>query len=123
MGYNYQFVSGQALNTGFTSNAQQIIDSRGYAIQLSFSGSTCNFSASLNVSSDPLLNPDGSLAPAPTHFDPLANSAQTFTSAGTFTFNVNPAEYTFVQLVLVDNSSGANNGVLSATINVKGPLS
>lgn len=124
MGYNNKFVAGVPLNAVYTSPPQQINDSSGYAVQLVFGGSTCSFSAKLQVSTDPLFLPPGanySQLNTPVNFDDLANSSQTFTTSGTFTYNVNPAEYVWVRLVITDNSSGANNGTIAATINVKGP--
>lgn len=117
MGYNKQFVSNVALNANSLSAPQQVLNSEGYAVQLAFSGSTCSFSAQILVSSDPFSN-----TVAPVNFDTLANSSQTFTTAGTFTYNVNPAEYNWIKLKITDNSSAANNGSISAVINVKGPI-
>lgn len=122
--YNSQFVDDVALNASFVSAPQQIVNSGGYAIQLAFNGSTCSFSAKLQVSSDPYFLPPGSnysVPNTPINFDDLPDSSQTFTTAGTFTYNVNPAEYVWVRVVVTDNSSGANNGSISAVINVKGP--
>lgn len=123
MGYNSQFIKNVPLNADYTSEPKQILDSDGYAIQLAFTGSTCSFTAVVEVSNDPFIDPngDGYTENVPTHFDPLADSTKVFTQEGTFTYNVNPAEYVWVRVVVTDNSSGANSGELSATINVKGP--
>lgn len=117
MGYNTQIIPPTPLNASFDSEAEQILDSSGYALQLAFSGSTCSFSSKIQVSTDE-YDPNN----PPVHWDDLANSSQTFTTAGTFTYNVNPAEYVSVRVVITDNSSGANNGTISANLNVKGPL-
>lgn len=118
MSYNQQFVKNQDLSAGFVSDPQLVFDGSLFAIQLAFTGDTCEFAASLEVSNDAISN--GSLAPV--NFDPLANSSQSFTEAGTFTYNISPGAtgYTWIRLVISDNSSGSNDGSLSATITVKG---
>ena len=124
MGYNSVFVSDLALNSSSVSSPQQIVDSNGYSIQLAFNQGTTSFSCEIEVSSDPYFvdnNPNLGMN-TPINWDILANSSQTFTVNGTFTYNVDPAQYVWVRLVITDNSSGANTGVLQATINVKGPL-
>lgn len=130
MGYNTLLIPPTALSAGFTSNPAQIVDSDGYAIQLVFTGSICMFSAEIEVSTDPYFVPPASnygqgnqpVINTPTNFDILTDSPQTFTTAGTFTYNVNPAEYVWIRIVITDNSGGTNNGTVQATLNVKGPL-
>jgi hypothetical protein len=117
MVFNTSLVSNQVLNVNSTSGAEQIINASGYAVQLAFSGSTCSFSAKLQVSNDPYNNTVGYVPP---HFDDLASSSQTFVAAGTFTYSVTQANYLWVRLVITDNSSGTNNGTVSATITLKG---
>lgn len=114
MGYNSQFLSGVALSASFNSGPQQIIDAKLYSIQLKFTGSTCEFSTKIQVSSDPY-------GTVPTNWDDLADSTEAFTEAGTFTYDVTDAGYVYVRLVVTDSSSGMNTGELSARINVKGP--
>lgn len=130
MGYNELLIPPTALSAGFTSQNAQIVDSRGYSLQLAFTGTTCEFSAKIQVSSDPLFVPPASnygqgnqpVTNTPINFDDLTDSSQTFTTAGTFTYNVNPAEYVWIRVVITDNSGGTNNGKVQATLNVKGPL-
>lgn len=110
MGYNKQFFS-RALNANSESAPQDLaIDMSLFAIQLLFTGATCSFSAKLQVSNDG------------TTFDDYPNSSQTFTSAGSFTYNVFASGFAFVKLVITDNSSGSNTGKVFATINSKGPF-
>ena len=116
MGYNLIFVPSTPLNAGFVSNAQQVQTAHNYAIQMSFSGSICLFSTQILVSSDAYNNAKNYV---PSHFDPLANSLVTFTSAGTFTYDVWVGAYVWVALQVIDNSGGTNTSSIIATINVK----
>lgn len=116
MGYNKQFAIAVPLSTDYASAGQQLVDGQLYSIQLDFDGSTCEFSAQLFVSSDPYTTEVGYV---PTHLDPLADSTESFTEAGTFSYNVSVAGYNWVVLVITDASSGANDGTINARINVK----
>lgn len=116
MGYNKVFVAGQPLNTDFLSVAQQVLDGQVYSVQIAFTGDVCNFTASIQTSSDAYNNTVGFM---PEHIDTLEDSPQTITEAGTFTWNVTAVGYNWVILNIVDNSSGTNDGNLLATINVK----
>lgn len=118
MGYNKQFLTNQALNVSFASAPLQVgqtglIDTV-YSVEAIFGGSTCEFTAKIQVSSE-------SVAPA-SHTDAswsdLANSSQTITTAGNFIWNVNQVGYTWIQLVVTDGSSGTNNGTLVGILNV-----
>lgn len=115
MGYNSVFVNSHSLSASFNSAAEQVVDAELFSIQAVFSGTTCSFSAKIQISDD-------AASSTPTNWDDLANSSQTFTAAGTFTWNVSEVGYVWVRLVIADNSSGANNGQITATINVKGPM-
>lgn len=114
MGYNRQIVSNQPLNVDSQSSPQAVLDAGTYSIQLAFTGSVCSFSAALWTSSDS-AQPQSA---QPQNFDELPNSSVAITSAGTFTYNVGLIGYSWVKLVLTDNSGGTNNGTLSARINV-----
>lgn len=113
MGYNKQFIDNQALSASFNSSALQVgqtgLIASVYSIQAAFTGATCSFSAKIQVSNDSV---------SPENWDDLENSSQTFTEAGTFTWNVSEVGYMWIRLVITDNSSGTNDGNLSATINV-----
>lgn len=119
MGYNSQFVKSQPLNASFVTSAQQLLDSSLFDIQAVFTGSTCSFTAKLQVSSDPYSNAPGY---APTNWDDYPSSSVTITASGTQTWSVSRSGSVWVRVVVTDNSSGTNNGSFSATINVKGPL-
>jgi hypothetical protein len=108
------------LNVSENSNAAAIPDMGLYSIQAAFTGSTCSFTAKVQVSSDP-YGPLGTVA-QPVNWDDLASSSQTFTQAGTYTWDVGPTAVSWVRLVITDNSSGTNNGSITARINSKGPL-
>lgn len=114
MGYNKQFISDQALSASFNSSAQTVIDAALYSIQAEFTGSTCSFTATIQVSS--------MQSPGVGDWDDLPDSAQTIAAAGSFSWNVSDAGYLWARLAVTDNSSGTNNGTISASINVKGPL-
>lgn len=118
MGYNTIFVTNQALNAGSTSQAHQVLDGKVYSVQTVFTGSTCHFSAKIQICSDAYVNTAG-YNPPDAHFSDLDNSSITFTQAGNFNYNVNVVGYNWVRLVLTDLSSGSNNGTLTATLNVK----
>lgn len=119
MGYNRILVTGQALNVSSMSLPFQLVDGCVYCVQSEFTGSTCSFTAYIQLSAD-------AYSPVTTYIPPnfslLANSSMTFTSSGDFAWNVGQVGYEWARLVIVDNSSGTNNGVLNVTVNVKGPI-
>lgn len=116
MGYNQQFIKNVPLNADYDSLAQQLLDGAVYSIQLEFTGATCECTVSLLGSSDPYNNTVGYVPP---NFDPIEDATQSITEAGSFTFNVGQVGYNWVQVNIVDNSSGSNDGTVSARINVK----
>ena len=116
--YNKVFLTAQVLNANSTSGAQQVLDGKGFTVQTVFTGSTCSFSAKLQVCADAYNNTPG-FSPPDANFADLINSPQTFTTSGNFDWIVQAVEYNWVRLVITDNSSGANNGSVTATINVK----
>lgn len=117
MGYNQQFIFNQPLNQNFKSQPLQVgrtgLIGLVYAIQLQFTGTTCIFTASIEVSSDPYGNNF-----VPMTFDTLAGSSQMMSQAGTFTYDINVVGYVWARLSIVDNSLGTNNGFLSARVNL-----
>lgn len=120
MGFNVSpLVKNQPLNAGFISKAVCLQDIVLYSVSFSFTGSPCSFTAQLVASSDPENNTPGY---APGNTDVIVDSPVTFTTAGNFTYNVFLVGYNWVQLQIIDNSSGSNTGVLNATLNAKGPV-
>ena len=115
MGYNVQFLPATALSASITSPPFQKIGASNYSVQAVFSGSTCEFGAKLQVSSDPYDNTVGFVPP---NWDDVADSAQTIAQAGSFTWDVGPSAPVWVRLVITDNSSGSNNGNISAIANI-----
>lgn len=116
MGYNTKFLPETALSADFTSPAAQVLDNPLFSIQAAFTGSTCSFTAEVFTSSDEYNNTIGFV---PEHLDPYPNSSVTFTESGSFTWNVNGSGFTWVLLKITDNSSGSNDGAISARIQTK----
>lgn len=115
MGYNRLFVENQVLDDDFSGSPQIVVDASLYFMQLVFTGTVCQFTASLEVSADAPTD-------TPTNWDTLPNSSSAVTEAGSLAYNVSVSGYSWVRLKVVDDSTGTNNGTLTGRINVKGPL-
>jgi len=119
MGYSENLLNLVPLNTSSVSQAFQILDSYGFSVQAFFTGTICSFQAELEVSTDPY---NGQFGFVPEHWDTMDGSVQVFSSAGSFTWDVQPSAVVWVRLKITDESSGTNNGTIGTNIYVKGPL-
>lgn len=116
-GPNKLFIKNQALNASFNSAAVAVGDAGVYNITMEFTGATCSFSTQLLASSEPFTNQPG-FVPSPASLVPIENSSLTFTESGSQSYNVSQVGYVWVVVQVTDNSSGTNDGTLSARLNV-----
>jgi allantoicase len=91
----------------------------GFAIQAVVTG-TPNGTFKLQASVDAFKYANDNQPQVPTNWTDIADSAFTFTSAGSFVWNFTGCFYTFVRLVYTDASGGSSTATVNAVINVKG---
>ena len=127
--YNVPFIIPNAtvLNANINSQACQLQDMYGYAIQVVIAG-TPTGTIKLQLSCDPVppkslvFGSNGSVTYTPTNWTDVANSSQSVSAAGSVYWNEpGLAGYNYVRVVYTDGSSGASTATITAaTFNGKG---
>lgn len=116
--YNKKIASAQVLNADWQSQAQQLQQMSGYAIQVEING-TPTGAFKLQSSNDPYLN----MLPAdqqPTNWTDIANSSFSVSASGSVFWNVSSVYYNWVRVVFTDGSSGTSTATATGTLNAKG---
>jgi hypothetical protein len=116
--FNDPLLTNVVLSANKASAAIPLPQMFGYAVQAVISGTptgTLKLQASVDPVQEGVPNP-----PLPTNWNDIASSSVTVTAAGTTTWNVTDAMYTWVRLVYTDASSGSSTAVINANINGKG---
>ena len=108
------------MNTTLNSQALQLLNMYGYAIQIVFTG-TPTGSFKLQSSCDPIYKGAPGQQATPTNWTDVANSAQSVSAAGNIIWNVSDVLYNYVRVVYTDTSSGSSTAVITvSTFNGKG---
>jgi hypothetical protein len=114
--YHTPLVVNQPMNVTSASAPKPLYETRGYAIQAVYTGSSIDGTIYLTASCDPLM-PD--YVPDPVNFTTIANSSFSITSAGVFIWNVQAPYYNYVVVNYTDASGGTSNGILNVSITAK----
>lgn len=127
--YNVQNIipAGTVMNATINSQALQLENMYGYAIQIVFTG-TPTGSFKLQSSCDPVtkqgqtIGANGAIVWSPTNWTDIANSTFSVAAAGNVEWNYTGlAGYNFVRAVYTDGSNGASTAIVTvAQFNGKG---
>jgi hypothetical protein len=117
--YNKKIVTDAVMNATITSDAYNVQQLFGCAIQAVFTG-TPTGTFKLQASADP-ATPYGEPIVVPTHWTDIINSSYSVTAAGDYMWNVFDIMYNWIRLVYTDGSGGSSTAVLNVQINTKGP--
>lgn len=114
------------MNTTINSQAMQLENMFGYAIQVVFTG-TPTGSFKLQSSCDAVtrasqvFGPNGAVIYTPTNWTDITDSPFAVTAAGSTEWNVTDVGYNYVRVVYTDTSGGSSTAIItSATFNGKG---
>ena len=126
--YNVQNIipASTVMNTTLNSQALQLENMFGYAIQIVFTG-TPTGTFKLQSSCDPVtkanqvFGANGLVTYTPTNWTDIANSSFTVAAAGNVEWNVTDVGYNYVRVVYTDGSSGGSTAIVTvAQFNGKG---
>ena len=126
--YNVQNIipASTVMNTTLNSQALQLENMFGYAIQIVFTG-TPTGTFKLQSSCDPVtkankvFGANGAVVYTPTNWTDIANSSFTVAAAGNVEWNVTDVGYNYVRVVYTDGSSGGSTAIVTvAQFNGKG---
>jgi len=111
------------MNTAINSQAMQLQNMLGYAIQIFFTGTpTGVFKLQSSCDNPASYTAGGQIQPqfAPTNWTDIANSSFTVVAAGNVEWNTTWDMGSFVRVVYTDDSSGTSTAIItSATFNGK----
>jgi hypothetical protein len=115
------------MNTTINSQAMQLLNAVGYAIQIEFTG-TPTGSFKLEASNDPVpkasqtFGVNGVVTYAPSDWTDISNSTIAVSAAGNIMYNYQAIPgYNYVRVVYTDTSGGTSTAIITGcTFNSKG---